>query len=444
MICWRNSRPRASRCLNCCATGWVSLFVLASVLAAPTRQASAQESPTRTPWPASTKVDGHDVRAYGPYDVYSVSPTYFPDLPIQQGNSRPRRKIVPKKSWEIESSYLGLTSTRLPSSRAAEIEPRSPVFFIDGDATTIGFAGRPDGDPAVTRAFVRITLPKVTMVHAVSLVSPAKGKITPSLKISIHRWERWDRDQPDGYGDWKTVFEDKADKTLGANHPVDSAPNVYRPETADADANSSKSTAREFTFPLVEAREVWISSPEDIELAEIETIDADGRNVASLAAGATVSVSKPSHLFWFDQDTQLYLWQLNYDLGVKWARVNYYLTPLIWPYVERSRGVFQIDPETEQVLCDAARNGLTITLTLGPPDNPLYASEPPEVRIKAFREYVRFMVRRFKGSIHYFEILNEYYNQDAYGPAQSGPFERVAKEYAAIAIPAARVIREEA
>jgi hypothetical protein len=419
-------------------------IIAALVLVTLPAQGLLEEISVRTPWPVAAKVDGHDVHALGPFDIYSVSPTYFPDLPLQQGNTKPRRKIVPKKSWEIRSSYLGLTPTRLPSSRAAEIEPRSPVFFIDEDASTVGFAGRPEGNPSDVRAFVRILLPSVTTIHSVVLVPPAEGRLPAHFSISIHRWERWDQAQPDEPGFWQKVFEGGAAEALGAARPGDTAPNVYRPEETQSTLAERERHRRECSFAAVDAREVWISSPDDIELADIRVVDGAGRNVASLAAGATVFVSRQSHLFWFDQDTQRYLWPLIYDLGLKWARVNYYLTPLIWPYVERAQGVYRVDPYTENVLREAARNGITITLTLGPAENLLYASMSKEVRAKAFCDYVRFMVRRFKGSIHYFEILNEYYNQDAYGPGKSGPFKRVAEEYAQIAIPAAHVIREEA
>ncbi|MBZ5545857.1 MAG: hypothetical protein LAO07_19630 [Acidobacteriia bacterium] len=196
-------------------------------------------------------------------------------------------------------------------------------------------------------------------------------------------------------------------------------------------------------FQPVEAREVWISSPEDIELAEVRVLDIRGRNVASIAAGGTVAVSRRSHLFWFDEDRQRHLWPMTYDLGVKWIRVSYYLTPLIWPHVERAQGVYRIDPYTKAVLREAAQNGVTITLTLGPPEHPLYASASREVQVKAFCDYVRFMVREFGGFVSYFEVFNEYYNQDAYEPGKSGDFERAAREYAEFALPAVRVIREE-
>ncbi|MFB3923250.1 MAG: hypothetical protein ACE145_16130 [Terriglobia bacterium] len=388
-------------------------------------------------------MNGSEVYAFGPYDVLSVSPTYFPELPLQQGNSRKRQKVLPKKSWEVRSNYIGLTTTRLPSSVAAGIEPRNPVFFIDENDSTIGFAGRPDGDPATARAHVRILLPSVTTIKSVVLIPSRKGKTPSGVTIAIHRWVRWDRDQPDETGPWTTVFRQETRTSPDETRAANTAPAVYQSESPAGLGGETESRPLVCDFPPAETREVWISSPADLELAEIRVLDLGGRNLASIVAGGTVAVSRRSHLFWFDEDHQRHFWSMTYDLGVKWIRVSYYLTPLIWPYVERARGVYQIDPYTKAVLREAAQNGVTITLTLGPPEHPLYASAPREVQVKAFSDYVRFMVREFKDFVSYFEVLNEFYNQDAYEPGKSGPFEQEARAYAEFALPAMRAIREE-
>jgi hypothetical protein len=404
----------------------------------------AGQNPRQLGWPVQARLNGSAVYAFGPYDVLSVSPTYFPDLPLQEGNNRTRQKIMPKKSWEIRSNYIGLTTTRLPSSVAAELEPRNPVFFIDENTATVGFAGRPDGDPAAARAYVRVLLPSVTTIQAVALVPPRGRRVPAGITIAVHRWERWDRSQPDEAGTWTTVYRQESQTSPGEARETNTAPAVYRPEETAARGSEPESSTLLCELQPVEAREIWISSPEDVELAEVRVLDVAGRNVASIAAGGTITVSRRSHLFWFDEDHQRHLWPMTYDLGVKWIRVNYYLTPLIWPYVERRRGVYQIDPYTKAILREAAQNGVTIALTLGPAEHPLYASASREVQVKAFTRYVRFMVREFKDFVSHFEVLNEYYNQDAYGPGKTGPLASAAREYAQFALPAMQAIREEA
>jgi len=447
---WPHARGRGPfHFIRCCmptlnSNGIWQLLAACSALMFACGLASGGQSSRQSHWPVESKVNGYDVHAFGPYDVLSVSPTYFPDLPLQQGNGRARQKVVPKKSWDIRSNYIGLTTTRLPSSVAAEIEPRNPVFFIDENTSTVGFAGRPDGNPAAARAYVRVLLPSVTTIQSVMLAPPPGGGLPARFTIDVHRWELWERVQPEERGLWTTVYQEEGETPLGQARAADTAPNVYAREESGGPRGEEEPRTRVCVFQPIEAREVWITSPEDLELAEIRVLDTHGRNVASIAAGGTVAVSRRSHLFWFDEDRQRHLWPMTYDLGVKWARVNYYLTPLIWPYVERAKGVYRIDPYTKEILREAAQNGITIALTLGPPDHPLYASATREVQVKAFTNYVRFMVRQFKDFVPYFEVLNEYYNQDSYGPGKTGPFERSAKEYAQLALPTVQAIRAEA
>ena len=52
------------------------------------------------------------------------------------------------------------------------------------------------------------------------------------------------------------------------------------------------------------------------------------------------------------------------------------------------------------------------------------------------------MVKHFKGRIRYYEIFNEYYNQDSFGPGNQGPAEQAASTYVSQALPAAKAIRE--
>lgn len=188
---------------------------------------------------------------------------------------------------------------------------------------------------------------------------------------------------------------------------------------------------------------MWISSRNAIELAEVRIRDANGRNVGSIEAGATVVVSAQRHLYWFAEDTQRHLWRMISNLGVEWVRENYYLTALIWPHVERERGVYAVDPCAMRALAEAAANGMTVALTLGPPKNPIYEHDTPDDRVRAFSAYVRFLVRVCGPWIRYFEVLNEFYNQDYHEPGKPGPYLELVREYERIALPAMKAIKEE-
>ena len=49
---------------------------------------------------------GHDVHAIGDLDIYSVSPDFFPETILQEGNNNPIIKIVPKKLYQILSFQI--------------------------------------------------------------------------------------------------------------------------------------------------------------------------------------------------------------------------------------------------------------------------------------------------------------------------------------------------
>ena len=181
---------------------------------------------------------------------------------------------------------------------------------------------------------------------------------------------------------------------------------------------------RECTFEPTEAREVWILSPQDFLSTEVEVIDESGENIALLSRGATASVSRPIQMFWVDAKTHADMWSLNYDMGVKWVKVNFWLESLNWQFVERETGRYEIDPFTDAAITEAAECGVKIIMCLGGlyglPNHPDYSDEAE--RIEGFCNYVRFMVDHFKNRVKYYEIFNEYYEQHTYSPG-FGPFE---------------------
>lgn len=392
------------------------------------------KNPEYTVMPTVTgSENGYPIYSYGQFDVYGVNPTYFDALQIQKSNVNPFKKIEPKKSWEIKSNLIGITPTRLPSSRAGEVEPFHPLHLIDGNPATQGFAGRPQGDPEITHAWVRIDLPRTTKIKSVSLLPRSGNAGYPSdLTVRVSRWELWPQQN-----EWQVVYHAKDNKSVPMPAVRNTAPAVYEPVRE----TGSRGGWITYGFEPVDAREVWITSPDDFYLSEIEVKDADGNNVALVSKGAGISVSKGAYLYWLSENTQREMWPLNYDLGIKWLRVSYYLSPLIWTFVECEKGKYKIDPYTDQIVTEASKHGIEVCLTLGPNQNSLYKTE--EEQVEAFTKYVRFMVNHFKGRVRYFEILNEYYNQDSFGPGKSGPYERVADTYVKFAIPAAKAIKQE-
>ncbi len=372
--------------------------------------------------PVAAVVDGYKVYKYGEFDIYEVSPTYDEELTIQMGNRNAWRKLKPKKSWEIASNLLGLTPTRAPSSRAPEWEPYATVFFADGNPATAGFAGCPVGDPSITRAWVRIDFPRPVKVSSVRIVSRPDGVGMPAdFDIRAFSWDLWQTNTEAEKQTWKTVWASNGGGEKLVDEIGTTAPAVYEPS---ADGDSDKRREMTCRFDPIEVREIWLTSPDDVYLGSIEVYDENGQNVALISKGCGVTVSAEQHLFWLSEQTQAALWQMQYDLGIKWIRENYYLTPLLPPFVTRD-GKYEVDPYCDALITQAKERGIEVCLTISAPAEP---------------EYYRFFVQHFRDRVRYFEIFNEFYNQDC--PA--GTVEEESSRYVELALPVAKIIREEA
>jgi hypothetical protein len=375
--------------------------------------------------PVAAVVDGYKVYKYGEFDVYEVSPTYDEGLTIQKGNGNAWRKLRPKKSWEIATNLLGLTPTRMPSSRAAEWEPYATVFFADGNPDTTGYAGCPVGDPSITRAWVRIDFPRPVKVGSVRIVSRPDGAGMPlDFDIRAFHWDLWQTNRDAEDGAWKTVWTSKGGEKR-ADEVGNTAPAVYKAKGQGDSDGRREMTCR---FDPVEAREIWLTSPDEFYLGSIEVYNEKGESIALLSKGCGVTASAEQHLFWLSEQTQAALWQMQYDLGIKWVRVNYYLTPLLPQFAARD-GKYEVDPYCDALITQATERGIEVCLTISAPAEP---------------EYYRFLVRHFRDRVQYFEIFNEFYNQDSYGKGIQGPADEEASRYVELALPAAKIIREEA
>src|ERR1017187_2620330 len=66
--------------------------------------------------------------------IYGVSPDLYPGAIMQEGNSNPKVKTKPKKSWEIKRNPFGVTICE-PGPRTIwhDAQPMLPIHLIDGD-----------------------------------------------------------------------------------------------------------------------------------------------------------------------------------------------------------------------------------------------------------------------------------------------------------------------
>lgn len=99
--------------------------------------------------------------------------------------------------------------------------------------------------------------------------------------------------------------------------------------------------------------------------------------------------------------------QIVQGIGFKWVHLSFTDDVLNWQNVERTPGVYSVDPGADRAISDYAANGIKLVLCLGVGE----ASSRPTLntpeQVDAYLRYVRFMVAHFKGRISYHEILNE-------------------------------------
>jgi len=385
--------------------------------------------------------DDVPVYAFGFTYVYGVSPDFLPGTVLQTGNTNPRNKIQPKKSWEIKENKMGINPTSVPRSGANDNQPFLSVHLVDGDVDTC-WCSRPQIQPDVEDVWIRIDLAREERIKSVILVPHPKGQSDQdeednamlgqafpkhlTIKTSRDAWH------------WETVYENR---------------NFCQPE---------KTVSQEFAFEPRPAKQIWIvgrgcaqilSLGRGFSIAEVEVKDTNGNNKALHSQGAAVTVSS-TYLgdYCSDRFMQDMLWPTLYDIGCKWLRVGHGKDMFTWSYVERVKGVLDLDPRADEVITEAVQNGINVIMILNKGRKWLFVKEPKvfdktrnervfpdfwtpqnpnedEESLQEYLKYVRFMVRRFKNRVKYFEIWNEW--------------DDGAEEYCKFFEPAVKVIREE-
>ena len=400
--------------------------------------------------------DGVPVYAFGYTYVYGVSPDFIPDLRWQD-RAKPGEKIIPKKSWEITNNLFGSTPQRQPKSLRIDDQPLLCVHLIDGDAGTC-WCSRGQIKPDVEPVWIRIDLPVESEIRSVRIV-PHKEGLCGYAPLP---WQRTDgtllvgqalpkrltvKLSRDGHH-WETVYETNA-------------------LAADEEMNPI-----EINFDTRRAKQIWIIG-EDLScvlsgafghcfsIAGVEVLSPGDDNLALHSRGAGVTVSSTHLGYGMDRFTQEMLWPIQYDLGFKWTRVGYDHSALQWAYVEREKGVLEVDPRADAAITEAVEHGIEVVLVLDK-GNWVHAPEPRRIEynrdlvetyynsppwpdpatdpeyFEAWLNYVRFMVRHFKDRVRYFEIWNEW---DV--PVAPDRVEAHRDHYCRLAAPTARAIREE-
>lgn len=97
---------------------------------------------------------------------------------------------------------------------------------------------------------------------------------------------------------------------------------------------------------------------------------------------------------------------LIYPLGFRWVElVSGDVTA--WQCVERTPGVYSVDPGADRVVSTYTAKGTNPILELGVGEDPARPTLNTPEQVAGYLGYVRFMVGHFKDRVRYFEILNE-------------------------------------
>jgi hypothetical protein len=358
------------------------------------------------------RMDGIPIYQIGQTFIYAVSPDFEKDFSVQEGNSFPRVKIQPKKSWELKENRLGTTAPRVPRTLRMDFQPYQWFHLIDGDPNTY-WCSHALNFPDQEEAWVRIDLAVPTALKEIRIVARKDGLGIPgemTIKVSSD------------LRNWATMYDKPNQIPLGPGGTLRFPLNYSDPVRAIWILGRRMSLISGWYY----AREQYAFS-----IAEVEAIDAQGNNAALLSRDAGATVSSTYYGDGLTAEEHDLYWPIHFDLGDKWVRVNYWESIFQWCYVEpNEKGTYYIDPRADQAITDTVKNGANIIMALDY-GNWLYDTETPRKNyaardwveqhgqrlaslptkspeaLQGFVNYARFMVRHFGDRVKYFEIWNE-------------------------------------
>ena len=441
------------KCLTTCALAfWTATMACAADESggpAATAAARADEAFGSERPQVQTACGGVPIKRFGFCWVLGEAPSLLDDVSLQAGNNAPRVKVHPKDSSQIKRNYLGVTTTRMPRSTENDYLPVEAIHLIDGNLQTC-WMSRSQTQPDVQPVWIRLDFPVQQAIERVVLRKrPLSDQPRSTLGwVPIHGAAEVGRGMPE---------------TITIKASTDSR--VWETLCDGPTNDSPKKFDFEFRFASRPVKQIWITAGklplvENIlyafSLAEVEVYGAAGKNVALATRGTGVTVNSTHHGPGQELAAHRWYWPLHYDAGFKWARVGYHDDPINWHWVEKEKGVFKIDPETDAAVTELVSHGVNIVMSLdfgnrlycGPAARTLpqlwewnYDMPAPPTTpeaIAAWARYVEFMVKHFRDRVGHFEIWNEWNISCYWGAAP-----RV-EHYLAVARAAIPVIRKNA
>ena len=258
------------------------------------------------------------VYAFGYTYVYGISPDLMPGAELQTGNTNPKTKIPPKKSWELRDNRCGSTPAREPKTMWNDDQPLLPIHLIDGNPET-AWSSRGGTASHDRPEWVRIDLPAESSVAGVVLVCSEHGPCSPEYSSFVRR-----------HGGLGLHFPGKAlPKKLTVKLSTDAR--IWHTVYENDAFTGSDSGPTAVEFPAQRAKQVMVVGEvldpvlnwgPSFSIGQLEVLDEAGDNLALVSQGSGVTVSTTYLGYGMDRFTQDMLWPIQYDLGFKWTRVG--------------------------------------------------------------------------------------------------------------------------
>ena len=335
---------------------------------------------------------------------------------LQQNNPAPLTAVKHLKSSEIKHNPYGI-NTQLPRSKDYE-DPFNPSHLIDGNPETCWSSQQNASSYPGVPPFAEVDLGRERTIAQVNLVPYWHNTDFPigfSVQTSVDNknWHEILREDNYQFSVAGPLRADKYVQTFPVRGPL-----------------KARYLRIEFErLPLSGGNYAEVSQGYKARLSGIEVLNERGENVALLDQGAS---AKASDYFTGWQNTAKTVnesFGRIADIGVKWVRIGQWGDQTEWDAVEREKGKFQMDPQTDAGIHQLLDNGVDILYTLNygnalyePPDKPyidlgpIYTEGHPFYKHagprtaqgrQAFVAYVDFVVRKYGDRIKWWELWNE-------------------------------------
>jgi len=385
------------------------------------------------------------------FQTTSGSWTPYPErLTLQDQNKNKIENLVTLPSDQLKSNKFGITA-HLPRS-VDEEDPFNVTHLVDGDPET-----------SWSSRWWRVSIPFMPESIEIDLEKQqdiAEFRFLPSwmnagspaaLKIEMS----------DDAVRWSPVYDE---------------PDFILQKTVDGDLLKYKDLSwQRIPLPGLHARYLRVSAsrlrfggtsffcspvePYQLRMAEIELFDEKGNPID--LKGRIPKVTSTHHAWFNSPETINKTYPFLFSSGVKWNRTGQWGDKTDWAMVEKTRGVYTIDPEMDQAITESVKKGVNIMMGLnygnllyqemrdpidiGPTwhrGHPFLQCAPTtDEAIEGFANYCRFMAKHFRGRVTYYEIWNEEdgWFMDAWADNNSV---RLVKDYGRALLAAAKAVKE--